>query len=284
VPGAAAAQRHARQIRAGAGVVGSLLVLGVVDNLTGIELSLYPVYFLPLALAGTWLPRGYAVGAAFLATYVWGLSNFFAGLEMTTQWVWVFNVTSHIISFVVFVLLIHRLRAQAEAQGLLARTDLLTQLPNARGFYEHAAVEIDRQKRLGGALAAAYLDLDDFKKTNELLGHQGADELLATIGGAMRDATRRLDTVARLGGDEFAVLLPHTGEDEVAIVLDRLRSRVGAAVASGYDLVVTFSMGAVVFNQPPASVEELLRSTDALMYEVKRKGKNAVEIRVLGST
>lgn len=160
-----------------------------------------------------------------------------------------------------------------------ARTDPLTGVANRRAFVEAAWLEMERSRRHGRPLSLLYLDCDDFKAVNDRLGHVGGDEVLAAVGGAVRDAVRAHDTVARLGGDEFGVLLPEIDSAGAIALAERLRTRLRGSPASHG---ITFSIGIATFLTPPSSVDEMILRADHLMYEAKRSGKNAWRAEVAG--
>jgi diguanylate cyclase (GGDEF)-like protein len=126
-----------------------------------------------------------------------------------------------------------------------------------------------------------YLDCDEFKAINDRHGHPARNRLLARIAATLTENTRAMDVVGRLGGDEFAVLLVETTSElgtEVAARLQRaMRSVLGPEAPA-----VTFSIGAMTFDSPPANPTEALRVADALMYEAKRAGKDRVVHAIAG--
>jgi diguanylate cyclase (GGDEF)-like protein len=260
-------------------VIAGLLLLAVVDFTTGTEIRLYPLYFVPLGLAAYRMTLPGAVGCAVLATATWAVSNRLAGLTYSEPFIWVINVTGQLVAFLMLVLLVHRLRKKNETEHRLARTDLLTGLWNVRALYEIGESELERQRRHGHCLSVAYLDIDGFKRINDVLGHLGADQVLVQFADALRRSSRRSDFVARLGGDEFGVLLPHTGERELSMALTRLQAAVRERMQRAA-VPVTFSIGGVTFTRAPTDVEALLAEADSLMYEVKAGGKNAARTRV----
>nr|MDQ3806083.1 GGDEF domain-containing protein [Acidobacteriota bacterium] len=116
---------------------------------------------------------------------------------------------------------------------------------------------------------------------NDHLGHSAGDRLLKSVAEIIRRDVRSIDVVARLGGDEFAVLMPETDEQAARAAVSRLRQRL-ALSARRHGWPVTFSIGVVTFDAPPASVDEMLRAADELMYAAKRLGKDSVRHRVEG--
>jgi diguanylate cyclase len=168
----------------------------------------------------------------------------------------------------------------------LAYFDTLTGLPNR----EHS------QTRLKGALQAArehertlavlYLDLDNFKRVNDTLGHAAGDELLCVVANRLRGSLRYSDfangdassnarpgDIARLGGDEFMVLLPNLrGSADAGVVAGRLIDALREPVQLAQNtLVITPSVGIAVYPQDGADAETLLRNADLAMYFAKRK-------------
>jgi diguanylate cyclase (GGDEF)-like protein len=104
--------------------------------------------------------------------------------------------------------------------------------------------------------------------------------VLRTIAQTLAEQVRTVDVVARLGGDEFGILLPETGPDAALAVLRKLHPALNESMVRE-GVSVTFCIGAVTSMRPPKSVDELLQRADALMYEVKRAGKNDVRTEVL---
>lgn len=256
-----------------------LVVIASVDYATGVELRVYPLYVLPVALAAWRLSLAVAIAFGVIASLMWLGSNALAGLTFTHPGIWVANTLSHLITFETIVWLVNRLREKTLAESHLARTDALTGLPNLRAFAENARSEIARQKRNGGSLAVAYIDLDGFKSVNDRFGHSVGDELLAVVGAKLHAALRTTDTVARIGGDEFAVLLSGLDRGALRQLLERVRSKLLSEMESK-SWPVTFSIGAIVLAEPPPSAESLIESADRLMYEVKHSGKNALKVQV----
>jgi len=113
------------------------------------------------------------------------------------------------------------------------------------------------------------LDIDGLKAVNDRFGHAAGDAALVAFASALRQAVRAEDIAVRLGGDEFLVLLQETGEEEATIVADRLLEALRSEARD--DHVHGVSAGVVGWS-PGASVADLLRRADALVYESKRRG------------
>jgi diguanylate cyclase (GGDEF)-like protein len=159
-----------------------------------------------------------------------------------------------------------------------ASSDALTGLANRRTFDERLEEEIERAARLGTHLALVLVDVDDFKRVNDVHGHQAGDDVLRAISHALRAVTRELDLTARLGGEEFALLLPGTTLDNARTVAEHVRlaiSQCSVSTASGEELHVTASFGASEFPTC-GTIDTLIATADRALYEAKRDGKDRV--------
>ncbi len=156
-------------------------------------------------------------------------------------------------------------------------TDALTQVANRRGLQQAFAVECARLTRdgPGAMLAVALLDIDNFKKLNDTLGHAAGDQALVALAAAVRERLRPGDHLARFGGEEFVVLLPQTPADEAQQVLSRLQRGLTASLFmhDQKEVFVTFSAGVTAWRTGEA-LELALERADEALYEAKRTGKN----------
>jgi len=167
----------------------------------------------------------------------------------------------------------------------LAYFDTLTGLPNREQSHNRLVGALQAAKDKGGNLAVLYLDLDNFKRVNDTLGHAVGDELLCVVADRLRGSLRygsdsvagsnstRVGDIARLGGDEFMVLLPSLRSTvDAGAVAERLilALREPMQLASN-SLVVTPSVGIAIYPQDGADAETLLRNADLAMYFAKRR-------------
>lgn len=262
--------------------VAFLLLLAVVsaDVLLGERFGVLLFYIAPIAWAAWQTGRNTSlVVSVFSAFARFGVEI----VEDHNKGIWrpelIWSISTELIFFMVFVGLILTVQRQLEQERALARSDGLTRLHNARSFEMAVAGERERLRRYGRVMTLVYLDLDNFKAVNDRWGHAAGDELLITIARVLSGNIRQVDIAARLGGDEFSLLLPETDAKGAAIVLNRLRDKMLAAVeARGWP--VTCSFGCVTFLHAPETTEDVLRAADQAMYKSKHGGKNRIESAV----
>jgi diguanylate cyclase (GGDEF)-like protein/PAS domain S-box-containing protein len=159
-----------------------------------------------------------------------------------------------------------------DALKALSLVDELTGLYNRRGFLTLATQQLKQARRGNRELLLLFVDMDDFKEINDTLGHAEGDAALRSTAAILRRTFRDSDIIARMGGDEFVVLATDIGRGTDALIVERLRSELREANAQGgapYRL--SFSVGAAHFDPVnPPSIEELLATADAMLYEQKR--------------
>ncbi|MEP6876176.1 MAG: diguanylate cyclase, partial [Burkholderiales bacterium] len=154
-------------------------------------------------------------------------------------------------------------------------TDQLTQIANRRGLLQAFEIERARLVRSGETLSVGLLDIDNFKRLNDTLGHGAGDEALKALAAVVSKTLRPTDQVARYGGEEFVVLLPATPVDEAQQILTRLQRSLSGGLFMHEDkqVFVTFSAGVSAYR-PGERIEETLERSDQALYEAKRTGKN----------
>ncbi len=162
------------------------------------------------------------------------------------------------------------LRRHAAIHEHEALHDSLTGLPNREMFRRAVEAALGRSRH-GEQGALALVDLDHFKEVNDTLGHPAGDELLKIVGHRLIESTRTDDTVARLGGDEFGLILPRSSDaEETVALLDRVRRELGEEIVlDGVSLSIEASFGVCFYPSDDDTVEGLLTSADAAMYQGK---------------
>jgi len=171
----------------------------------------------------------------------------------------------------------------------LAYFDTLTGLPNRTHFKEYANGAIDLARREGNNVALLYLDLDNFKRINETLGHDVGDELLKSISQNLTSGLRSSDrvfkgknlttsttTLSRLGSDQFTILLCGlSNEEQVATVAQRVLDHLShPIVLHGQELFITAGIGIAVYPNDAGELDTLLKHADIAMHQAKNQGRN----------
>ncbi|MCR5883248.1 GGDEF domain-containing protein [Rhizobacter sp. J219] len=154
-------------------------------------------------------------------------------------------------------------------------TDQLTKIANRRGLLQAFDAERARQARDGSTLSIGLLDIDNFKKLNDELGHNAGDVALKSLAEVVSKTLRPTDMVARYGGEEFVVLLPNTPVNEGEQILTRLQRSLSGGLFMHEDkrIFVTFSAGVTAYRAGER-IEVALERADEALYEAKRTGKN----------
>lgn len=158
-----------------------------------------------------------------------------------------------------------------------SRTDALTGLPNRTLFDDRLALAVARLERRDALLAVMFLDLDGFKRLNDIRGHGAGDHVLAEVARRFGEALRPTDTLARIGGDEFVAVCEDLATAEDA---EQVADRLIATVKDGLELdgdpvSVGVSVGIAVTGDADVDVAALMRAADRAMYRAKRRAGSA---------
>ena len=167
----------------------------------------------------------------------------------------------------------------------VARTDMLTGLPNRRGAMEALARAWSASNRTGEALSVMMIDLDWFKRVNDRYGHAFGDHVLKQVGIRLHKEGRRSDTLCRIGGEEFLVVCSGSDLPSAMKAADRLRRAIEtmALVAEGHEKVrLSISVGVAQKERDTASINVLLGEADKAVYSAKHAGRNRVHIMARG--
>ena len=173
-----------------------------------------------------------------------------------------------------------RKRAEDHAQRL-SLYDPLTNLPNRRYFAERLDASIAAAARRGSCGALLFIDMDQFKRINDTLGHAVGDALLQAIASRLLNVTRQDDMVARLGGDEFVVVLPELAQqmDQAARQARQVAAKIHESLGQLYQFDhhqfhVTPTIGITLFPDAGKGSDEVLKEADTAMYSGKAAGRN----------
>ena len=165
-----------------------------------------------------------------------------------------------------FAAVVAESRRQEEKVRQLAVSDALTGLPNYRRLVEALDAEVKRFSRSARPFAVLLLDLDRLKQINDKYGHLVGSRALCRVADVLRVHCREVDTPARYGGDEFAIVLPETGREAALQVARRIAERLASDTETPK---LSVSIGAAVYPENGSSIEQLLGSADAALYQEK---------------
>lgn len=255
--------------------IGIVFILGILDFLTGFELSFSFFYLIPVTMIAWTCGRNPGLTFSVLSATVWLISNLLSGVEFPNSFIGVWNTLIRFGFFSVVTILLTELHHTLEEERLLANTDPLTGALNRRSFSEIAEKKMIIAEVNRRPYTMVYIDLDNFKTVNDTLGHATGDQVLRSVVATLLTQIRTTDFLARLGGDEFAILLTDIDQEPAKAIVERIRaSLIEEMQKNSWD--ITFSIGVMTVLSMPESVDKLVSLTDALMYDVKGKGKNAI--------
>lgn len=157
-----------------------------------------------------------------------------------------------------------------------ATHDALTGLPNRTLLADRIEAEINRAKRQGGLFALLFLDLDNFKRVNDGLGHSAGDAMLREVARRLQACLRPNDTLSRYGGDEFVLLIGDLASpDGILAVVGKLRAALDSPIpVASQDLYAAVSIGIALYPADGHTAGALLRNADTAMYRAKTLGRN----------
>jgi diguanylate cyclase (GGDEF)-like protein len=256
-----------------------ILIIGSFDWLADYRVGFVLFYFIPIALL-TWR-LGRRAGAACAVLCIM-LSAFPDVLEVqvhddarTLQLIILWNSVVRLVMLLVEVVVVDKIAQSFTTQQSLALSDSLTGALNRRGFDAQLSFSLRQARRDAYPLAVAYLDLDNLKTANDVLGHETGDLILQDVAKVLRISVREVDIVARLGGDEFALILPHADTTTAHQVMERVKLNLAETLARN-PIHLGCSIGVVIYPYPPHDTSEVISAADNLMYQAKSNGKDTI--------
>jgi diguanylate cyclase (GGDEF)-like protein len=250
-----------------AGII-ALCGVGILDYITGYELSFSLFYLLPIVLVSWFTNYKLGIATAFVSAGVWITVDVLSGVSYSHPVIYFWNTSIRLGFFLITVFSLE-LGKKLEREKALSRTDYVTNAINGRFFHALVEKEIDRSVRYRYPLTIAYMDIDNFKTINDRFGHTTGDKVLGAVAKNIQQSLRKTDIVARLGGDEFAILLPDVGSDAAQVIISKVHSRLLKKMQEN-KWSVTFSIGVLTFIEAPQSVDEAIKIADKAMYSVKK--------------
>ncbi|WP_294393291.1 GGDEF domain-containing protein [uncultured Sphingomonas sp.] len=223
--------------------------------------------------AGLWTAATAMIGSS-LINYL----RLPADVQQVTLASEIWNLVIRTLSAFLIVTMVSGFRTALSLERWRGSVDSLTGVLNKAAFSGQVPRFVAMAAAGRRVLLLFYIDLDGFKQVNDRHGHSAGDQVLASFAEAASDAIRAGDLFARIGGDEFVGLMAVRTRDEADTLAEMVHTRL-SRILRDMDLGVGCSTGALVFEAPASgSLDPALKIADALMYEVKRSGKNAMRI------
>ncbi len=188
----------------------------------------------------------------------------------------VFDKNKTVTNYVLSAVDITALKQANQQMENLALFDSLTGLANRRLFIDRLHQSILNARRHNSVAALFFLDLDQFKRINDTLGHHAGDELLLTVAERLKSCVRKQDTVARLGGDEFTILLNNISDtDKIASIAKQILKALKEPVKLGkHEVIVSTSIGITLAPTDSTCSETLMKNADLALYMAKENGRD----------
>ncbi|OGS21997.1 MAG: hypothetical protein A3J83_00255 [Elusimicrobia bacterium RIFOXYA2_FULL_40_6] len=262
------------------GSIALIAIIGLVDYKTGAEINISVFYILPIFLVSWYVHRWVSFAAAIMGAVAFFMADYLLYHNYSIPSVPFLNSTGILAFFLISSYVFSALRKAYFIEHELARTDHLTDIANSRYFMETISKEVERMKRYNHPLSLAYMDIDNFKNINDNYGHSMGDTVLSSISLAMKESIRSIDLVARMGGDEFAILFPETDQSVVKSIMSRVQIKVNKTISEN-SWPISFSIGVITCINNQCSADSLFEKADALMYSIKKSGKNLVKYETL---
>lgn len=257
-----------------------VIIIAGINMLIGNVISLENILIFPIVLTSWYGSKKSGVLLSITAASIWVGASCLFTMEQCGGLQVLFNYIIQMTSYVFLSVFIANFREVNMFEKNLADTDSLTGLFNSRRIYVELADELLRAVRYKHVFSLAYIDIDNFKKINDLLGHAAGNSVLKDVALCLSACLRKVDKIGRIGGDEFLCLLPETNSESAKAAMEKAVHLLSDHMKSSR-WNVTFSIGVVTFESPPESINLAISAADELMYKVKNKGKNNIFYKIV---
>lgn len=269
------------------GWLGTLLGLALLASAAAAHLFLLPfpqalaLYLVPALVAGLTAGRwaGILVSVAGTAAYAAAGIRISGGAALSPASAR--DAAASLLSLLLVSLTAAALRRASLREKAYERSDPLTGVFNLKYFLEQAQAELKRARRSRQPLSLAYIDIDNLKEINDLLGFLHGDRLLKAFAADLRHHTRSSDIVARLGGDEFVIMLPETGVEQARGAASKIHKSF-RQVTEKENCHATLTVGLVTVFNPDLELEAVLKQASDMLLQAKGDGGNTVRDGVIG--
>lgn len=200
------------------------------------------------------------------------------------MWIWLKNLAFLFPVLILFVLLLIILNLYVKSRKVMsaleeqATKDYLSGAYNRRYFFDIGSAIFLKAQRKNAAVAVVMLDIDDFKKVNDVYGHKAGDKGIIYIKKVLEANLRKSDLFARFGGEEFCILLDDISLKDVSMLLEKIRKEFEVSVLRDSNNQFSFTVSFGVAYGMMDSLEEMINLADKALYKAKSKGKNNVTI------
>lgn len=213
-----------------------------------------------------------SVGYIVATYYLMKLANLWVSIVLPITFVLLFFILAYIVKYVLK-------SRDFEYQYKLATTDGLTELYNHRFFQEQMIAQISQSKRYNTSFSLILIDIDFFKKFNDIYGHQSGDAVLRQVAQKLKKNVRSADFVCRYGGEEMSIILPSTNRDDAIATAEKICKTIAEKpfkLANDKESLVTISLGVSTYPLDGASASEIIEQADKRLYYAKENGRNQV--------
>lgn len=213
-----------------------------------------------------------SVGYIIFTYYMMQFFNLWLGIVLPVTFIFLVFVVAYIIKYILK-------SRDFEHQYKLATTDGLTELFNHRYFQEQMIMQAANCKRYNSNFSLILIDIDFFKKFNDVYGHQSGDAVLRQVALKLKKNVRATDIVCRYGGEEMTIILPNTDRDEAIITAQKICQIIAEKpfkLVNDQESKVTISLGVATFPQDGELPREIIESADKRLYVAKENGRNQV--------
>jgi len=259
-----------------------VFLLGLAQYLVSSNIDVSPFFVLPVLINSWYGNSRTGLFVAFLSVLTLFVTRASGAPTTPSPFELLLAVLPHFLAYLIFTMLIINFRNTLRFQVNVAETDSLTGIHNARSFRVAVTSELARSRRYSRVFSMAYIDVDNFKNINDVLGHAAGDRLLVEVARSLVSSLRESDVVARLGGDEYACLLPETSQGEARKAFVKTIFQLKQC-AKRNQWPVSFSIGVITFEELPADADQAIGLADSLMYSVKRHHKDNVYYQVFSA-
>lgn len=249
-----------------------VILIGYVDYISGPEIGFSLFYLAPVVAAGWFVGSRSAMIVALTAAICWFTADYLIRVSLGLS---LWNGLTRLVIYTGQGILIATLREDRRREARLARTDAVTELPNSRSFHESIESKVAEQ----APITAMFIDLDNFKRVNDLFGHPAGDATLRRVAETIRKAVRNTDLAARVGGDEFAIVLQEVDEEACAAVATRIIEGVRVIARDLDGTAFGASVGIAISSDGHTSQKDLIKAADAALYEAKERQKGTFVMR-----